>query len=125
MTSGPVTILTDALSFWGGVDAATGRIIDVHHPQHGADLAGRVVVMPGGRGSSSSASVFAETVRAGTAPSALILGEPDLILAIGAAVAAELYGVTVPVVVDPAASAALRTGDRVAVDGAGWRLEAS
>ena len=125
MTSGPVTILTDALSFWGGVDAATGRIIDVHHPQHGADLAGRVVVMPGDRGSWSSASVFAATVRAGTAPSALILGEPDLILAIGAAVAAELYGVTVPVVVDPAASAALRTGDRVAVDGAGWRLEAS
>ena len=50
-------------------------------------------------GSSSSASVLAEAVRAGTAPKAILLGEPDLILAIGSAVAEELYGTTVPVLV--------------------------
>ena len=60
---------------------------------------GRVVVMPSGRGSSSSASVLAEAVRAGAAPAAILLGEPDLILAIGAAVAEELYGMRVPVLV--------------------------
>jgi predicted aconitase with swiveling domain len=38
-------------------------------------------------------------VRAGTAPAAILLGEPDLILAVGAAVAEELYGVVVPVVI--------------------------
>ncbi len=58
--------------------------------------------MPSGRGSSSSASVLAEAVRARTAPAAILLGEPDLILSIGAAVAEELYGVVVPVVVLPA-----------------------
>jgi predicted aconitase with swiveling domain len=120
VTSGAVTLLAEPLSFWGGVDPATGRIIDVHHPQHGADLAGRVVVMPGGRGSSSSASVLAESVRAGTAPAALILGEPDLILAIGAAVAAELYGVTIPVLVDPSAAGGLEEGEVVEVDERGW-----
>ena len=57
--------------------------------------------MPAGRGSSSSASVLAEAVRAGTAPAAIILGEPDLILSIGSAVAEELYGKRVPVVVLP------------------------
>jgi predicted aconitase with swiveling domain len=36
-------------------------------------------------------------VRAGSAPAAILLGEPDLILAVGAAVAEELYGVLVPV----------------------------
>lgn len=92
-------VLDEPLSLWGGVDPATGEIIDVHHPQHGAIVSGRVLVMPAGRGSSSSASVLAEAVRAGTAPAAIVLGEPDLILSIGSAVAEELYGVRVPVVV--------------------------
>jgi predicted aconitase with swiveling domain len=94
-------VLREPLSLWGGMDPTTGELIDVHHPQRGANLAGRVVVMASGRGSSSSASVLAEAVRAGTAPAAFVLGEPDLILAIGAAVAEELYGVRVPIVVVP------------------------
>jgi predicted aconitase with swiveling domain len=36
---------------------------------------------------------------AGTAPAGIVLGEPDLILAIGAAVVEELYGKRIPVVV--------------------------
>jgi predicted aconitase with swiveling domain len=121
VSSGRAIVLDEPLSFWGGFDAATGRIIDVHHPQHGASLAGRVVVMPGGRGSSSSASVLAEAVRAGTAPAALILGEPDLIVAVGAVVATELYGVDLPVVVDPSAPDAVADGETLEVDRDGWR----
>jgi uncharacterized protein len=107
--SGPVgraLVLSEGLSLWGGMDPATGELIDAHHPQRGANLAGRVVVMPSGRGSSSSASVLAEAVRAGTAPAAILLGEPDLILSIGATVAEELYGARVPVLVKPWASLA-------------------
>lgn len=95
--SGRALVLDEPLSLWGGVDPATGEIIDAHHPQRGANVAGRVLVMPAARGSSSSASVLAEAVRAGSAPVAILLAEPDLILAIGAAVAEELYGVRVPV----------------------------
>lgn len=94
-------VLDEPLSLWGGIDPATGDIIDVHHPQHGASVSGRILVMSAGRGSSSSASVLAEAVRAGTAPAAILLGEPDLILSIGSAVAEELYGTRVPVVVLP------------------------
>jgi hypothetical protein len=102
MTDAPrALVLTEGLSLWGGMDPATGELIDTHHPQRGAVLTGRAVVLPSGRGSSSSASVLAESVRAGTAPAAILLGEPDLILAIGAAVAEELYGERVPVVVLP------------------------
>jgi predicted aconitase with swiveling domain len=100
-TTGRTLVLDEGLSLWGGMDPATGELIDPHHPQCGAHLAGRVLVMPSGRGSSSSASVLAEAVRAGTAPAAIVLAEPDLILAIGSAVAEELYGVLVPVVVKP------------------------
>ena len=96
---GRAVVLAEPLSLWGGMDPASGELIDGHHPQRGANLSGRVVVMPSARGSSSSASVLAEAVRAGTAPAAIVIGEPDLILSIGAAVAEELYGVAVPVVV--------------------------
>ena len=99
MNDARALVLEEQLSLWGGVDPASGEIIDTHHPQRGANVRGRVLVMPGGRGSSSSASVLAESVRAGTAPTAILLGEPDLILAIGSQVAEELYGVRVPVVV--------------------------
>jgi predicted aconitase with swiveling domain len=73
--------------------------------------------MPAARGSSSSASVLAEAVRAGTAPVAIVLGERDLILAIGSAVAEELYGRLVPVVVrSPRDLAAIRSGDSLTID---------
>lgn len=98
---GRTLVLTEGLSLWGGMDPASGEVVDVHHPQRGANLAGRVVVMPSGRGSSSSASVLAEAARAGTAPAAIVLGQPDLILAIGSAVAEELYGARIPVLVRP------------------------
>jgi predicted aconitase with swiveling domain len=96
---GDVVPLSEPLSLWGGMDPQTGNIIDPHHPQVGRRLAGRVVLMPSGRGSSSSSSILAEAIRAETAPAAFILLEPDPILALGAIVAAELYGRTVPVVV--------------------------
>lgn len=117
MTTTPTAralVLDEPLSLWGGMDPATGAVIDVRHPQRGAVLTGRAVVMAAGRGSSSSASVLAEAVRAGTAPAAILLGEQDLILAIGAEVAAELYGTRVPVLVlDSAELAAIRDGDEV------------
>lgn len=118
MTAHPrALVLDEPLSLWGGMDPSTGELIDAHHPQRGVSLAGRVVVMRSGRGSSSSASVLAEAVRAGTAPAAILLGEPDLILSIGAAVAEELYGVRVPVVVlSPDRLAAIRDGDPVDLD---------
>jgi predicted aconitase with swiveling domain len=108
--------LDEPLSLWGGMDPATGELIDAHHPQRGANLAGRAVAMRSARGSSSSASVLAEAVRAGTAPAAFLLAEPDLILAVGAAVAEELYGRTVPVIVLPADElAALPDGAEVRI----------
>jgi predicted aconitase with swiveling domain len=113
---GVALVLEEPLSFWGGLDPATGRLIDVHHPQHGATVTGRVVLMPAGRGSSSSSYVLAEAIRAGTAPAAVVLGEPDPIVALGAIVARELYGTRVPIVrLDPEAFARIRDGDRLVV----------
>ena len=92
--------LTAPLSFWGGTDEH-GRIVDAHHPQRGAVLTGRILLMESGRGSSSTSSVLAEQIRARTAPAAIILARPDQIIPLGALVAAELYNLNLPIVVAP------------------------
>ena len=65
---GDALVLEEPLSFWGGLGPETGEIIDRRHPQSGTIATGRVLVMPSGRGSSSSSSVLAEAIRAGTGP---------------------------------------------------------
>lgn len=97
--SGELVVLDQSLSFWGGFEPATGRIVDRNHPQSGESLVGKVVYMPHGRGSSSSSSVLAEAMRIGTAPAGLVLGEPDSILVIGSLVARFLYEVECPIYV--------------------------
>ena len=115
--SGLALVLDEPLSFWGGLDPATGALIDTHHPQRGATLAGRVLIMPSGRGSSSSSYVLAEAIRVGTSPVAIVLREPDGIVALGAIVARELYGALVPVVVlDADGYDAIADGDAIAVE---------
>jgi predicted aconitase with swiveling domain len=96
---GLALVLDEPLSFWGGVDPETGRVIDVHHPQLGVMVTGRVLVMPSGRGSSSSSSVLVESIHAGTGPVAIVMREPDPIIALGAIVVRELFGTRFPVVV--------------------------
>ena len=94
---GPALKLSEPVSFWGGI-GPDGRIIDVHHPQHGAEVTGRILVMRSGRGSSSGTYVLAELLRLGIAPAGIVLTEPDGIIATGALVAAELYDVHLPIV---------------------------
>lgn len=88
---GPVLALDEPLSFWGAFEPRTGVILDVHHPQRGCCVAGHVLVMSETRGSGSAPGAIAEAIRLGTAPAAIILGLPDINLAVGAEVAAALY----------------------------------
>ena len=113
---GALALWSAPLSFWGGFDAASGRVIDRTHPAFGADVGGRVLAMPSGRGSSSASSVLAEAIRRGTAPAAIILARVDPILVVGALVAHRLYGKACPIVVCGAADfAGLADGVRARV----------
>lgn len=87
---GAALLLTAPISFWGGVDPKTGRIADVRHPQHGENISGRVLFLPGTIGSSSASAVLLELVHNGHAPAALVLHEPDAILLLGLIVAREM-----------------------------------
>lgn len=100
--TGSLLVLDEPLSFWGGVHEATGVITDTHHPQHGQPVTGAILLMPSGRGSSSSSSVLAELIRADVGPAAIVLGARDPIIALGALVAEALYRKVVPIIVLPA-----------------------
>jgi predicted aconitase with swiveling domain len=120
VATGEVVVLEEPLSFWGGVDTREGIVVSEHHPQFGILLKERVLVMPSGRGSSSSSSVLAEAIRLGTAPAGILLREVDPIIVLGAVVAQELYGVELPVVaLDEEGYRSLRQGEVVSVDATG------
>ncbi|ESY63712.1 MULTISPECIES: DUF126 domain-containing protein [Mesorhizobium] len=113
---GRALVFSQPLSFWGGIDAETGDVTDHSHPGLGQNVAGKILVMPSGRGSSSSSSVLAEAIRKGTAPAGILLERPDPILAVGAIVAEFLYGIRMPLVVCDISG--IVAGDRIAI-GAG------
>ncbi|SCY44315.1 aconitase X [Rhizobium sp. NFACC06-2] len=94
---GPAISTTEALSFWGGVDPATGRVIDVHHPLHGICLTGGVLFMPTSRGSCTGSGVLLDLILTGRAPSALVFCEAEDVLTLGALIAAEMFGKPLPV----------------------------
>lgn len=96
--SGRLLVTTEPLSFWGGYDPLTGEITDRRHPLSGVNAAGAILALPETRGSSTTTAVLLEAIHRGTAPAALLTQGVDSYLALGAIVAQELYGVTLPVV---------------------------
>jgi uncharacterized protein len=94
--------LTDPISFWGGISLETGRVTDTRSPQQGLCTSGTVLFIRDLRGSSSASSVLLELIFRRSAPAAIILHEPDAILALGALVSRELGWDTPPILRLPA-----------------------
>lgn len=86
------------LSFWGGVDPATGLVIDRHHPLCGESIAGKVLALPSGRGSCTGSAVMLQLLFGGHAPSAMVICEREEIITLGVVIAAKFFGKTIPVV---------------------------
>lgn len=95
--NGPIIATEEALSFWGGVDPATGRVIDVHHPLHGLCLTGGILMMPSSRGSCTGSGVLLDMALTGRAPAALVFSDAEDVLTLGALIAAEMFGKSLPV----------------------------
>lgn len=113
---GPVLKLP-TLSLWGGVDPLSGRLSDPALPHCGESVRGRVLMIAEPVGSSSSSAVLLELLHAGSAPSAIVLGRADAIVALGILVAREMGWATIPLAVMPPNEQAL------IADGAMLRVE--
>ena len=95
--SGELLVSKTGLSFWGGVNPATGLIIDQHHPLHNLNLNGKILALPSGRGSCSGSGVMLELLLNKVAPAALILFETEDILTLGVMVSEVLFERSIPV----------------------------
>ncbi|MDX1486820.1 MAG: aconitase family protein [Acidiferrobacterales bacterium] len=114
----PVLSCGEGLSFWGGVDAATGEVIDSLHPLKGQRLGGNILAIPTSRGSCTGSGVLLELIDNGQAPAALVFCEPESILTLGALVAEHVFGHTIPVLqLNAEAFAQLRRCDHASIDG--------
>lgn len=98
VAAGEVLASDTAISLMLGVDVSTGEVIDAHHPLRGSSLAGRIVVIPSGRGSCSASGALLEMILAGTAPAALVFCEAETILTLGSMIAEEFFERRVPVI---------------------------
>jgi predicted aconitase with swiveling domain len=95
---GPALVTSQPISFWGGVDPKTGLIVEKSQELRGKNVTGKVLVFPYGRGSSTSSAVFLEAVRCEKAPVAIVNVQTEPLLAIGAILAKQLYGKSIPIV---------------------------
>jgi predicted aconitase with swiveling domain len=114
---GEALVSTEPISFWGGYDYRTGEIIDRRHPLSGEIAAGRILVVPFTRGSSTTTAVLLEAVRAGTAPAAIFTTGVDSFFALASIVAEEMYGQGIPVVaLGEDEFRTIQSGDRLKVE---------
>lgn len=109
---GEALVSPETISGWGGIDPATGTIIERRHPLFGVCFTGKVLVFPGAKGSSGWSGFFQSTRLYGTAPLAMVIGTLSTKSALGAVVT------RVPTLseLDADPLDAVRTGDWVVVD---------
>lgn len=106
-------LCTAPISGWGGIDPRTGVITEITHPQRGESFAGKVLVIPGAKGSSGWSGQFHLAKMMGTAPAAIVTSKVNSKLAVG------LVALGVPAVLVDDLSALPSDGRRIAIRAGG------
>ena len=75
---------TEHISFLGGVDPETGIVIDPKHELKGQSIKDKILVIPGGNGSTVGSYVIFQMFKNQTAPKAIICKKAEPIIATGA-----------------------------------------
>jgi hypothetical protein len=75
------------LSFYGGIDAKSGVVIEKGHELEGKNVKDRILVFPNGKGSTVGSYVIYGLKKNGFAPKAIINKETETIVATGAILA--------------------------------------
>lgn len=114
---GEILATTQGISFWGGVDAETGVLLEKGHELCNLGLGGTVLVFPQAKGSAGAAPVIVELCRNNKAPLAIVNLRTDPVIAAGAVISKQFYDKDIPIVnVDPETLERLNTGAKVCVD---------
>lgn len=82
--SGPALVTREPISFLGNVNPETGMVVDPGHELFGQCIAGKVLIFPGGKGSTVGSYVIYQLMKRGLAPAAMINLRSEPIVAVGA-----------------------------------------
>ncbi len=114
--TGVALVTKMGISFYGGVDPETGKIVEKGHELEGQSIAGRVLVFPTGKGSTVGSYTLYRLKKAGLAPAAIVNAEAETITAVGCIIS------DIPCV-DKIAITQFKTGQSLRVDGEAGLVE--
>lgn len=125
IVEGEVIVSRMPFGFWQGVDTKTGIIVDIRHDLVGESIKNKIFVYPFGRGSTANSGVFVDAVREGNSPAAIINVKTEPMTIVSAILGQECFGKKTPVIdsLEETPLDALKTGDRVRVDGTAGTVE--
>lgn len=69
---GPLLISEEPISFYGGVDPFTGRLVEKSHELYGRVIAGTILVFPYGKGSTVGSYTLLRLAKRGKAPAGIV-----------------------------------------------------
>jgi predicted aconitase with swiveling domain len=113
---GEALVTSQGISFFGGVDAQSGVVVERGHDLEGRSIAGKVLVFPTGKGSTVGSYTLYRLKANGLAPLAILNAECETITAVGCIIA------EIPCV-DRLPIERLETGQWLVVEGDTVRVE--
>jgi len=112
MAQGVALVTSQPISFLGSVDVKKGIVVEKGHELEGKSISGKVLVFPGGKGSTVGSYAIYQLKKNGAAPIAMINVKAEPIVAVGAIIS------DIPLVdnVENNPIEIIKTGDKVLVD---------
>jgi hypothetical protein len=83
VAEGEAIVTKDGISFYGGVDPDTGKVVEVGHELEGQSITGKILVFPMGKGSTVGSYTLYRMKKNNTAPAAIVNKQIDTIIAVG------------------------------------------
>ena len=118
IAEGIALVSRETIQGWSGLDDKTGVIIEEGHPFKGMSIAGKVLVLSGGKGSNGWSCHFHEARLRGIAPAAMIFHKIDSRTGVAAVVTEAPCVVDVENVFEM-----IHTGDFIRVNGNDGTIE--
>ncbi len=116
IAEGEAIVTKDGISFFGGVDPDTGKVVEVGHELENQSISGKVLVFPTGKGSTVGSYTIYRMKKNNTAPVAIVNKQIDTIIAVGCIIS------EIPCV-DKIDVTQLKTGQNLVVDGSRGTVE--
>ena len=116
IAEGEAIVTKDGISFYGGVDPDTGKVVEVGHELEGQSITGKILVFPVGKGSTVGSYTLYRMRKNNTAPAAIVNKQIDTIIAVGCIIS------EIPCV-DKINVDEIKTGQKLVVNGSEGTVE--